>query len=156
ERVKVLKAIKSIQPQDVVRGQFRGYRNEPGVAPNSQVETFAAVRLFIDSWRWKGVPIYLRTGKSLPVTCTELGRRNRRPPSMFEGAELPRNYNRLRIAPEIPLALGVIIPGRVDDTPTGIELVASHQPEKGEMEAYERVLGDAIAGDASLFARQDF
>jgi len=156
ERVKVLKAIRSIEPQDVVRGQFRGYRSEPGVAPSSQVETFAAVQLFIDSWRWKGVPIYLRTGKSLPVTSTELVVRNRRPPSMFEGAEIPRNYTRIRIAPEITLALGVNIPSREDDSPTELEMVASHQPQKGEMEAYERVLGDAIAGDASLFARQDF
>jgi glucose-6-phosphate 1-dehydrogenase len=154
--VKVLKAIRSIQPQDVVRGQFRGYRAEPGVAPASQVETFAAVRLFIDSWRWKGVPVYLRTGKSLPVTCTELVVRMRRPPSMFEGAELARNYARIRIAPEITLASGVNVPSLTDDSPTQIEMVASHQPQKGEMEAYERVLGDAVAGDASLFARQDF
>jgi glucose-6-phosphate 1-dehydrogenase len=156
ERVKVLKAIPSIHPQDVVRGQFRGYRSEPGVAPASEVETFGAVRLFIDSWRWKGVPVYLRTGKSLPVTCTELVVRMRRPPSMFEGAELARNYTRIRIAPEITLATGVNVPALDDDTPTQIEMVASHQPQKGEMEAYERVLGDAIAGDASLFARQDF
>ena len=156
ERVKVLKAIRSIQPQDLVRGQFRGYRNEPGVAPASQMETFAAVRLFIDSWRWKGVPVYLRTGKSLPVTCTELVLRMRRPPSMFEGEELGRNSIRIRIAPEITLATGVNVPSLNDDSPTQIEIVASHQPQKGEMEAYERVLGDAIAGDASLFARQDF
>ena len=156
ERVKVLKAIPSIHPQDVVRGQFRGYRSEPGVAPASEVETFGAVRLFIDSWRWKGVPVYLRTGKSLPVTCTELVVRMRRPPSTFEGAELARNYTRIRIAPEITLATGVNVPALNDDSPTQIEMVASHQPQKGEMEAYERVLGDAIAGDASLFARQDF
>jgi len=155
ERVKVLRAIRSIRPQDVVRGQFRGYRNEPGVAPTSQVETFAAIRLFIDSWRWKGVPIYLRTGKSLPVTCTEVVVRMRRPPSVFEG-ELPRNYTRLRIAPEITIANGVNVPSLIDDSPTQIEMVASHLPMKGEMEAYERVLGDAMAGDASLFARQDF
>ena len=156
ERVKVLKAIRSIQPQDLVRGQFRGYRNEPGVAPASEVETFAAVRLFIDSWRWKGVPVYLRTGKSLPVSCTELVLRMRRPPSMFDDAELARNSIRIRIAPEITLATGVNVPAVNDDSPTQIEIVASHQPQKGEMEAYERVLGDAIAGDASLFARQDF
>jgi glucose-6-phosphate 1-dehydrogenase len=156
ERVKVLRAIRSIQPQDLLRGQFRGYRSEPGVAPASTVETFAAVQLFIDSWRWKGVPIYLRTGKSLPVTCTELVLRMRRPPSMFEGAELARNYTRIRIAPEVTLATGLNVPALNDDSPTQIEMIASHQPQKGEMEAYERVLGDAIAGDASLFARQDF
>jgi glucose-6-phosphate 1-dehydrogenase len=155
ERMKVLKAIRSIHPQDVVRGQFLGYRDEPGVSPTSQVETFAAVRLFIDSWRWKGVPVYLRTGKSLPVTCTEVVVRMRRPPSVFEG-ELPRNYTRLRIAPEITIATGVNVPDLNDDSPTQIEMLASHQPMKGEMEAYERVLGDAMAGDASLFARQDF
>jgi glucose-6-phosphate 1-dehydrogenase len=80
----------------------------------------------------------------------------RRPPSIYEGAELARNYARIRIAPEITLATGVNIPSLNDDSPTQIEMVASHQPQKGEMEAYERVLGDAIAGDASLFARQDF
>jgi glucose-6-phosphate 1-dehydrogenase len=156
ERVKVLKAIPAIEAKDLVRGQFRGYRNEPEVDAGSQTETFAALRLAINSWRWKGVPVYIRAGKSLPVTCTEIVVRLRRPPSMFEGPELARNYYRLRIAPDITIATGVNVPAVNDDSPTPIEMVASHQPQKGEMEAYERVLGDAMAGDASLFAREDF
>ena len=83
EKVKVLKSIRALGPDDVVRGQFRGYREEKGVAPDSQVETFAAVRLMIDSWRWQGVPFYIRAGKLLPVTCTEMVARLRRPPSIL-------------------------------------------------------------------------
>jgi glucose-6-phosphate 1-dehydrogenase len=156
ERAKVLKAMRPIEVKDLVRGQFRGYRNEPGVASGSQTETFAALRLDIDSWRWKGVPIYIRAGKSLPVTCTEIVVRLRRPPSMFEGADIMRNYFRLRIAPDITIANGLNVPELVGDGATQIEMVASHQPDKDDMEAYERVLGDAMAGDATLFAREDF
>jgi glucose-6-phosphate 1-dehydrogenase len=156
ERAKVLKAIPSLDPANVVRGQFRGYRNEPGVASDSQVETFAALRLAIDSWRWKGVPVYIRAGKSLAVTCTEIVVRMRRPPTMFEGIELARNYCRLRIHPDITIATAMNVPAQDSDSAIQVELVATHQPQKGEMEAYERVLGDAIAGDATLFAREDF
>src|SRR5262249_22456867 len=81
---------------DVVRGQFRGYRSEKGVAPDSTVETFAALRLWIDSWRWQGVPFYIRAGKGLPVTCTEVVVRLRRPPTMFHGFDLAPDYCRLR------------------------------------------------------------
>ncbi len=156
ERVKVLKAIRPLQAKDVVRGQFRGYCDEPGVAASSQTETFAAVRLEIDSWRWKGVPIYIRTGKNLPVTCTEVVVRFRRPPTMFEGLPLARNYCRLRIHPEITIATSVNVPSLDDHGTRQIEMLATHEHQKDEMEAYERVLGDAMAGDATLFAREDF
>ena len=156
ERAKVLKAVKPIEAKDLVRGQFRGYRNEPGVVPGSQVETFASLKLEIDSWRWKGVPIYIRAGKNLPVTCTEIVVRLRRPPTMFEGVELARNYFRIRIAPDISIANGVNVPAQNDDSAEQIEMVATHNPNRDDMEAYERVLGDAMAGDATLFAREDF
>ena len=113
EKVKVLKAIPALTTDSIVRGQFRGYRSEKGVAPDSTVETFVAVRLAIDSWRWQGVPFYIRAGKCLPVTCTEVFVRLRQPPTMFHGFELERNYVRFRISPDITIAIGanVIAPG---------------------------------------------
>src|SRR5208337_4737074 len=105
EKVKVLKAIPPLQAKDLVRGQFRGYRNEPGVAPDSTVETFAALKLEIDSWRWRGVPFYIRAGKCLPVTCTEVVVRLRQPPTMYHGYDLKPNYCRLRISPDITFAI---------------------------------------------------
>jgi glucose-6-phosphate 1-dehydrogenase len=157
EKVKVLKAIPSLTPDDVVRGQFRAYRTEKGVAPDSNVETFVALRLTIDSWRWQGVPFYVRAGKSLPVTCTEIVARFRQPPTMFHGYDLSSNYLRFRISPDVAIALGanVITPG--DETQTQIaEMLATRLPHAAEMDAYERVLGDAMHGDATLFAREDY
>ncbi len=156
ERVKVLKAVRALESHGVVRGQFSGYRNEPGVSPGSQTETFAAVRLHIDSWRWKGVPFYIRAGKNLPVTCTEVVVRLRRPPSLFDGAAYHRNYYRLRIHPDVTIANGLNVPSSAHDSIDQVELLATHQPQKGEVEPYERVLGDAMVGDATLFAREDF
>jgi glucose-6-phosphate 1-dehydrogenase len=156
ERVKVLRAIGPLGPKDVVRGQFQGYLNEPGVAPDSKTETFAAVRLKVDSWRWKGVPFYLRAGKNLPVSCTEVMIRLRRPPSIFQGAGCLRNYYRLRIQPDITFATALNVPSSTSDAADQVEIVASHQPKAGEIEPYERVLGDAMAGDSTLFAREDF
>ncbi|HWE25593.1 MAG TPA: glucose-6-phosphate dehydrogenase (NADP(+)), partial [Myxococcales bacterium] len=101
EKVKVLKAIPALTPQNVVRGQFRGYRSEQGVAADSKVETFVALRLQIDSWRWQGVPFYIRAGKSLPVTCTEVLVRLRKPPLMYEGVQIESNHLRFRISPEV-------------------------------------------------------
>ena len=157
EKVKVLKAIPPLKPEDVVRGQFRGYRDEKGVAPNSQIETFAALRLEIDSWRWKGVPFYIRAGKCLPVTCAEIVVRFRQPPTMFSDFNLQANYFRFRISPEVTLAFGlnVIAPGKETVSQTD-EMVVSQHPRADEMDAYERVLGDAMAGDATLFAREDY
>lgn len=157
EKVKVLKAIRPLTPSDVIRGQFHGYRDEPGVAPDSQVETFAAIRLELDSWRWKGVPFYLRAGKNLPVTCTEVLIRMRQPPTMYEGYDLKSNYLRFRINPQVTIAIGVNVMALSDSAAGGVnEMIANHHPETGEMDAYERVLGDAMAGDATLFAREDY
>jgi glucose-6-phosphate 1-dehydrogenase len=157
EKVKVLKSIPALTPDDVVLGQFRGYRAEPGVAAGSQVETYAAVRLRIDSWRWQGVPFFIRAGKCLPVTCTEVLVRLRRPPMVYPTAIPRSNYFRFRIIPRQTTAFGVTA---MDDGDGMIgqraELVASRLPGAGEQAAYERVLSDAIAGDATLFARMDY
>ncbi len=158
EKVKVLKAIRSLKPNDLVRGRFRGYLEEKGVASDSTTETFAALVLEINSWRWKGVPFYVRAGKNLPVTCTQVIARLRRPPTTsIETLTLPQNYIRFRISPEMAIALSVSIssPEKLGER-KAVELVASHHPQPEEMEAYERVLTDAIAGDSTLFARQDY
>jgi glucose-6-phosphate 1-dehydrogenase len=157
EKVKVIKAIPALTADDIVRGQFRGYRSEKGVAPGSTVETFAAVRLEIDSWRWQGVPFYIRAGKCLPVTCTEILARLRQPPAIFHGFDLEPNYYRFRISPDVTLAIGanIIAPGT--ETRSQIaEMVGTQLPRAEEMDAYERVLGDAMHGDATLFAREDY
>jgi glucose-6-phosphate 1-dehydrogenase len=157
EKVKVLKAISPLDPKNLVRGQFRGYRSEPGVAPDSKVETFAALKLHIDSWRWRGVPIYIRAGKCLAVTCTEILVRLRQPPTMYKQYDLESNYVRLRISPDIVLAFGLNVTSPVQESQSQLsELLASRQPCAREMDAYERVLGDAMAGDATLFAREDY
>jgi len=156
EKVKVLRAIRPLEPRNVVRGQFHGYRNEHGVAPNSQVETFAALQLEIDSWRWRGVPFYIRAGKCLPVTCTEVLVQLHQPPTMYHGFELQSNYCRFRISPDVTLAFGVNVMAPAEETGQPVELLASHHPGADEMDAYERVLGEAMAGDASLFAREDY
>jgi glucose-6-phosphate 1-dehydrogenase len=157
EKVKVLKAVPPLEPNDVVRGQFHGYRQEKGVATDSKVETFAALRLEVDSWRWKGVPFYIRAGKNLPVTCTEVLGRFRRPPTVIQECASSRNHLRFRISPEMTIAVGttVMAPSDVLKGET-VEMVASRHPRPEEMEAYERVLGDAMAGDATLFAREDY
>jgi glucose-6-phosphate 1-dehydrogenase len=157
EKVKVLKAIPPVESKNLIRGQFRGYRNEKGVAPDSQVETFAALELEIDSWRWKGVPFYIRAGKCLPVTCAEVVVRLRQPPTMYQGFNLTPNYFRFRISPEVTVAFGmnVIAPGE-DTASQSAEMVVSRHPRADEMDAYERVLGDAMAGDPTLFAREDY
>jgi glucose-6-phosphate 1-dehydrogenase len=157
EKVKVLKAIPSLDPSNLVRGQFRGYRSEKGVAPNSQVETFAALRLDVNSWRWQGVPFYIRSGKFLPVTCTEIIVRLRRPPTVFPTCSPAQNYIRFRVSPDVTHAIGLT---RMDPEEKmigqSVELLASRHPGADEMDAYERVLGDAMAGDATLFAREDY
>jgi glucose-6-phosphate 1-dehydrogenase len=157
EKVKVLKSIESLSPDHLVRGQFRGYRREKGVAPSSTVETFAALRLRIDSWRWQGVPFYIRAGKSLPVSCTEVVVRLCQPPTMFHGFELEANYCRFRISPDVAIAIGanIIAPGSETESKTA-EMVGTKLPRADEMDAYERVLGDAMLGDATLFAREDY
>ncbi len=157
EKVKVLKAIPPLDAKNLVRGQFRGYRKERGVAPDSQVETFAALRLDVNSWRWQGVPFYIRAGKSLPVTCTEVAVRLRRPPTVFPTSSPSPNYFRFRISPEVTAAFGLTVMDPEEKMiGQSVELLASHHPDTGEMDAYERVLGDAMAGDATLFAREDY
>jgi len=157
EKAKVLKAILPLEPNNLIRGQFRDYHNEPGVAPDSKTETFAALRLDVNSWRWKGVPFYIRAGKNLPVTSTEVIGRLRKPPAMVKDSELSQNYLRFRISPEMTIAIGttVMAAGQEIKGET-VEMVASRRPRPEEMEAYERVLGDAMAGDATLFAREDY
>src|SRR4030088_851898 len=145
-KVKVLKAIPPVESKNLIRGQFRGYRVEKGVAPDSTVETFAALRLDIDSWRWKGVTFYIRAGKCLPVTCAEIVVRFRQPPTMYSEFNLQANYFRFRISPEVTVAFGMntIAPG--EDTVTQpVEMVVGRHPRADEMDAYERVLGDAMA-----------
>ena len=157
EKVKVLKAIRPLEANHLVRGQFRDYRQEKGVAPDSEIETFAALRLEVDSWRWKDVPFFIRAGKNLPVTCTEVVGRLRKPPVVVADSALSRNHLRFRISPEMTIAVGatVMAPGEVLKGET-VEMVASRHPRADEMEAYERVLGDAMTGDSTLFARQDY
>jgi glucose-6-phosphate 1-dehydrogenase len=157
EKVKVLKAIPALDEKDVVRGQFRGYQKEKGVAANSKRETFVALRLEVDSWRWQGVPFYLRAGKCLPVTCTEVMVRLRRPPAIFTASPLASNHMRFRISPDVTIALGMMVVGSGEGmVGEATEMVASHHPSADEMDAYERVLKDAMAGDATLFAREDY
>ena len=156
ERVKVLKSIPPLTPQDVVRGQFRGYLKEPGVAQRSQTETFAALRLTIDNWRWQGVPFYIRAGKSLPTTSTEVLARLRRPPALFP-VRPAANYLRFSIGPVTEIAMGLNVMDR-EDKGNGeiVELLASRHPGSNEIDAYERVLTDAMSGERLLFAREDY
>jgi glucose-6-phosphate 1-dehydrogenase len=156
QKTRLLEAIPPIDPKNVVRGQFRGYHDEPGVAADSRVETFAALRLQIDNPRWAGVPFYIRTGKRLPVTCTEVLVEMKGPPRSPFGETMERpNYVRFRLGPDVAIALGVRskTPG---EAMVGheVELVAS-QGVSDEMDAYERLLGDAMKGDPILFARED-
>src|SRR6202008_830296 len=108
EKAKVLRAISAIEEKDLVRGQFRGYRDENGVAKDSQTETFAAMKLGINSWRWKGVPFYIRAGKYLPTTCTEIVGKFRKPPTLIPDSQLVENHLRLRLSPEITIAMGMM------------------------------------------------
>jgi glucose-6-phosphate 1-dehydrogenase len=157
EKVKVLKAVAPLEAKDVVRGQVRGFRSEAGVAPASTTETFAALRLGIDSPRWKGVPFYIRAGKNLPVTCTEIMVRFQRSPNCYSDLASAPNHLRFRISPAVQFAIGMLV--RADDeTMTGAlkELEGTPTAVSDEKDAYERALTDAIEGDATLFARQDY
>jgi glucose-6-phosphate 1-dehydrogenase len=155
EQVKVLRTIRPLSPDDLVRAQFRGYRSEPGVAPDSVVETFAAVRLHIDSWRWDGVPFFIRAGKCLAATTTEVRVTLQRPP-LSKLCPNETNYLRFRLSPDVTIALGARVKragAEMISVPTELKVV--HHPDGEEMDAYERLLGDAMAGDGTLFARQD-
>ncbi len=155
EVVKVFRQIRPLAAADLVRGQFQGYRDEPGVAPDSAVETYAALRLEVDSWRWEGVPFFIRAGKSLPLTATEVMVKLKRPPlsGLATGAG---NHVRLRLTPDLHIGLGarIKVPGEeLVGEPT--ELALLHCPVGVEMSAYERLLKEAMEGDPTLFARQD-
>lgn len=154
-RAELFRAMRPLTSDDVVRGQFRGYRNEPGVAADSQVETFAAVRLFIDSPRWHGVPFYIRTGKCMAVTATEVRVEFKPPePAVFAQAR-DADYVRFRLNPDVLIAIGarVKVPGEAMVGET-VELVV-HDTPGDEMAPYERLLGDAIEGDPTLFVQQE-
>jgi glucose-6-phosphate 1-dehydrogenase len=157
EKVKVLKSIRPLRPENVVRGQFRGYRQEKGVAPDSKVETFAAMRLEVDSWRWAGVPFYMRAGKNLPVTATEVVVDLRPPPTHVFGDLGPEqpNYLRFRVSADVSIAIGAHAK-KVGPTMQGreVELFVSQQ-QGDEMDAYARLISEALIGDTSHFARQD-
>ena len=159
EQAKLIKAIRPLQPGDIVRGQYDGYRQEEGVARGSDTETYTAVRFFVDSWRWAGVPFIVRTGKKLPVTTTEIRAEFQLPPqrvfALSEAGPLSTNYLRMRLSPTVSIALGARTKN-AGDRMVGrpVELyVCNNHPD--EMTAYERLLGDALDGEAMLFARQD-
>jgi glucose-6-phosphate 1-dehydrogenase len=158
EKVKVFKAIRPLGDGHMVRGQYRGYRNEPGVAPDSLVETYAALRLDLASWRWAGVPFYLRAGKRLAATTTEVFAKLKQPPQHVFGATTvgPPNYLRFRLGPDrVAIALGALAkkPG-VEMAGRELELYVCNSGED-EMGAYERLIDAALHGDTALFARED-
>ncbi len=157
EKVKVLRAMRTLDPKDVVRGQFHGYRNEKGVKPDSTVETFVALRLFIDSWRWKGVPFYIRAGKSLPVTATELTAILRRPPALYADHPTSQNSLRFRMSPSLAIGLRALVkmPGDVMKGEP-VELTAYENPGDVDVQPYEELLDDAIHGEPMRFSREDY
>jgi len=157
EKSRVLKAVRPLAPEDIVRGQFNGYKKEKGVACDSDVETYAAVRLYIDTWRWADVPFFIRAGKCLPVTATEVIVDFKRPPRETFGEAVTGlgDHLRLRLSPDVLIALGMRVkqPGE-QMVGEDVELIASHQTGS-EMAPYERLLGDALRGDQSLFANEE-
>ena len=157
EKIRVMRAMRPLDRNSIVRGQFRGYRKEAGVSPDSQVETFVALRFYIDNWRWAGVPFCIRAGKCLPVTATEVLVTLKRPPhSVFnEIVDTDANYYRFRLSPDFVISLGARIkaPGEAM-AGEEVELIAHEQPSD-QMSPYERLLGDAMRGDATLFNRED-
>ncbi len=154
ETVKVFQSMQPLEPDDVVRGQFNGYRSEPGVAPYSTVETFAAARFFIPSWRWAGVQFIVRAGKCLPVTATEVLVRLKQPP--IARLTSLNNHFRFRLGPDLSLNMGLRVkrPGN-ELASMPIELSAVNNESSDELDAYERLLTDAMEGDALLFVRED-
>jgi glucose-6-phosphate 1-dehydrogenase len=155
EQVKVFRAIAPVKPESVVRGQFRGYRDEPGVAANSTVETYAAVRFDVDSWRWAGVPFLVRAGKCMATTVTEVRVDLRRPP-LSRLSPKDSNYFRFRLGPSFSISLGARIrqPGAEFGSTTA-ELAVVRDAGRDEIAAYERLLTDAMKGDPTLFVRED-
>jgi glucose-6-phosphate 1-dehydrogenase len=157
EKVKVLRAIRTLAASDIVRGQFNGYRNEKGVKPDSMVETYVALRLFIDSWRWKGVPFYVRAGKSLPVTATEVTAVLRQPPAIFsEQAPIP-NHVRFRVSPSLAIGMLALVKKPGDEmVGNAVELQACTHNDPAEVQPYEELLDDALHGDQLRFASEAY
>jgi glucose-6-phosphate 1-dehydrogenase len=161
EQAKVLRTVRPLSVEHMVRGQFRGYRDESGVSKESYMATYAALRLYVDSWRWAGVPFYVRAGKCLATTATEVFVEFRNPPQVVFKEPAPKlgNYVRFRLSPQVVIAVGA----RAKQPGEGmlgqpVELSVTEQPgpgTSGRLGDYERLIGDAMAGDATLFARQD-
>jgi glucose-6-phosphate 1-dehydrogenase len=155
EKLRIFRAMRPIDPKDVVRGQFRGYREEKGVAKDSEVETFAALRMHIDTWRWADVPFYIRAGKCLPISATEVRVTLNCPPlAIFDlDDKQPENYFRLRLSPEVVIATGALVKRDGEEMRgTAVELTARHD-SRAEKSPYERLLGDAMRGDPALFTQ---
>jgi glucose-6-phosphate 1-dehydrogenase len=157
EREKVLRSTQSVEPEDVVLGQFRGYHDEPGVKAGSNVETFAMLRLHINSWRWRDVPFYIRAGKSLPVTATEVIAKFRQTPPVFSEELTPQNYFRFRLSPTPAIAIGGSIK-QAGDRLLGCmtELTVDQDCGTDNLLPYEELLQDAMQGNQTWFAREDY
>jgi glucose-6-phosphate 1-dehydrogenase len=157
EKARLLRSIAPLDAKHVVRGQFRGYRDQPGVARDSTVETFAALKLYVESSRWAGVPFFIRAGKCLPVTATEVVVRLKHPPRDVFGERVPQpgDYYRFRLSPDVTLAMGLQVK-RPGESMVGLqkELLAV-QDQRCDMLPYERLIHDAMRGDGALFGRQD-
>ncbi len=157
ERVKVLKSVQPLHTDDVVRGQYAGYLQTPGVKPDSNTETYVALRLAINSWRWKGVPFFIRSGKSLKITETEVVAKLRPPCAIFSTEPPPANYVRFRISGDPVIAIGASIKTAGDQLRgCAIELIADQECGEDDMLPYEELLGDAMAGNQTWFAREDY
>jgi glucose-6-phosphate 1-dehydrogenase len=157
ERVKVLKSVQPLCDEDVIRGQYKGYLDTPGVKPDSKTETYVALKLTINSWRWRGVPFFIRAGKSLPKTETEVVAKLRPPCPIFSAEAPPANYVRFRISGEPVIAIGASIKTAGDQLHgCPIELIADQECGSDEMLPYEELLGDAMAGNQTWFAREDY
>lgn len=158
EKLRLFRAMRPLDPSQVVRGQFRGYREVDGVAPDSDVETFVALRLQIDTWRWAGVPFYIRAGKCLPVTATEVFVDLKPAPLAVFDPVSPRrsNYFRFQLSPDVIISIGARAK-KTGEAMKGenVELVATRCPGDGRYGAYERLIGDALRGDSALFTRDD-
>jgi glucose-6-phosphate 1-dehydrogenase len=157
ERVKVLKGIAALRPDDVVRGQFRGYTSEPGVRADSRIETFVALRLSINSWRWKDVPFHIRAGKRLATTATEVIVKLRQAPAVFTDAPPPANHFRFTVSPTHTIAISsfIKVPGEVLHGES-VELTVSEHENPHGMSAYQELLHEALLGVSARFARQDY
>jgi len=160
EQAKVLRTVRALSPERLVRGQFRGYREEPDVDADSRVPTYAAVHMFVDSWRWHGVPFYVRAGKCLATTATEvIVELKQPPPVVFQEPAAPHgNYVRFRLSPRVGIDIGAKAKkpgGGMTGVPVELSVLDHDQQGEDRIDAYERLIGDAMIGDTTLFARQD-